>query len=58
MTPIYLFIMHSHSSGSKYFSRYLNVTFSLVQMHFEIIFPMMKLFMFSNTEGGETEPGL
>ena len=30
VTPIYLLIKHSHLSGSKYFSRCLNMTFAVV----------------------------
>ena len=44
--PIYLLIKHSHSIGSKYFSRYLYMMFALVWMHFEVNFHVSKPFGF------------
>ena len=46
--PIYLFIKQSHSSGSKYFSMCLNMTFTLVYLHFEVNLYILKPFGFSN----------
>ena len=46
--PIYLLIKHSHSSGSKYFSRCLFMMFALVWMHFEVNYHISKPFWFSN----------
>ena len=46
--PNYLLIKHSHSSGSKYFSRCFYMMFALVWMHFEVNFHISKPFGFSN----------
>ena len=34
VAPIYLLIKHSHSRASKHFSRCLDMTFTLVEIHF------------------------
>ena len=46
--PICLLFKHSHSSGTKYFSRCLYIMFALVWMHFEVNFYISKPFGFSN----------
>ena len=46
--PVYLLIKHSHSSGSKYFSRCLYIMFTLVSMHSEASFHISYPFGSSN----------
>ena len=36
VAPIYILIQHSQSSGSKYFTKYLNMKFALVNLHFDV----------------------
>ena len=48
MTLIYLLIKYSHLSGSKYFSRCLNMKFALDYLLFEVKFYILKSFGYSN----------